>query len=320
MNKKEIGGFLELELAEREEYHKGAIRLNAARYCISQILKQNGFNVVYLPNYICDSVVNECKKANVEIRFYNINQNFLPDKIIYLQANEVILYVNYFGVNNKNVDIMARKYENIIIDNTQAFFYKNILRGPYYVYSARKFFGVSDGAYLYGDINIDEATLIDLSYERATYLLKRIDTNASNAYELFQKNETLLDDCGTKKMSQLTQKLLKSIDYDNIRLIRKNNFMFIHNMIGKLNKLSLDVNYVNGPMVYPLLIENEDIKAYLISNKVYVATYWNEVLNRQHVNIFEQDLVKKLIPIPLDQRYNLNDMKYICNLIMERLK
>ena len=37
------------------------------------------------------------------------------------------------------------------------------------------------------------------------------------------------------------------------------------------------------PFVYPLMIENENLRQKLIENKVYIAKYWNEVLNRKNV-------------------------------------
>lgn len=40
---KEIGGFFELELPQKEEYHSKAIRLNTGRNCLEYILKSNNY-------------------------------------------------------------------------------------------------------------------------------------------------------------------------------------------------------------------------------------------------------------------------------------
>ena len=75
-------------------------------------------------------------------------------------------------------------------------------------------------------------------------------------------------------MSNLTQTILKSIDYDKIKLIINKNFLFLHSHLKKINELKIDVNSLNGPMVYPLLLKKDMIK-----QKIYVATYWPNVLD-----------------------------------------
>lgn len=315
MKGKEIGGYFELELEKKNEYHKGALKLNSARFCIKEILKHTNCVALHLPYYICDSVVEQCIELNIEIKFYNINEDFLPESKIVLKDKEYLLYVNYFGVNDHNVKKLIDCYENIIIDNTQAFFYKDIDRSIYYVYSPRKFFGVSDGGYLYGDLELENTLIFDESHNRAGYLLKRIEKGAGEAYNLFKDNEIYLDHCSTMKMSKLTERVLQSIDYDKVKSIRNHNFNYIHEKLYTINRLRIHSTKVHGPMVYPLLIENESIKAELIKHKIYIPTYWQEVLTRDNINEFEEKLVKYLLPIPIDQRYTTEHMDYIVSLV-----
>lgn len=66
-------------------------------------------------------------------------------------------------------------------------------------------------------------------------------------------------------------------------------------------------------MVYPFLLKKKWLKEYLIKNKIYIPTYWKEVLNRKNITKTEQDFVNFLVSIPIDQRYNINGMKIIIN-------
>ena len=78
---------------------------------------------------------------------YNVDNNFYPIlKINKLKKNEAILYPNYFGINDKNVNKLTKIFKNIIIDNVHAFYQKKNFQDT--IYSPRKFFGVPDGAYL----------------------------------------------------------------------------------------------------------------------------------------------------------------------------
>jgi hypothetical protein len=64
----------------------------------------------------------------------------------------------------------------------------------------------------------------------------------------------------------------------------------------------------------------DHLKDTLIENKIYVATYWNDVKSRALKDTFEYKLVNYLIPLPIDQRYNLNDMKLIIRSTLKRCK
>ena len=313
--KKEIGGYFELELChEKNEYHIGALKLNSARYCLQYILQAKKYNKIYLPAYICDTVLQPIKREKMLHEFYSINECFEPIFDKNIKDNECLLYVNYFGINEKNVKKIVTKYKNIIIDNSQAFFdYPSNKIDTFY--SARKFFGVVDGAYLYTQTDPHIALIRDISLDRMEYLLKRIEGSANDGFALFQKNECDLGNRGLRSMSKLTETILGSIDYEKCRYIRNQNFLFLHEKLSKYNELDIDINTINGPMVYPFLNSTANLKEKLIDNKVYVATYWKDVTKRVNKDSFESKLVNCLIPLPIDQRYNLEDMKIMVKLI-----
>lgn len=236
-----------------------------------------------------------------------------------IKEDEVILYINYFGLKTKCLHTIKRKYKNVIIDNTQAFYAKPI-NNTDTIYSPRKFFGVSDGGYLYTDISSDKKIKKDVSYKRYKYLLKRIDLGAEEGYYDFQKNEEELNDQEILEMSNLTSNILSSLDYKKIKNKRKENFKILHNKLKKMNEIEIDESLIdNGPMVYPLLLKNEVIRKYLIQNKIYVATYWKDVLKRVNEDSFEYYLTNYLIPLPIDQRYDKEDMQYIAELIINKV-
>ena len=45
-----------------------------------------------------------------------------------------------------------------------------------------------------------------------------------------------------------------------------------------------------------------------LESRVYVPTYWPDVIDTAPINSFEAELVKNLVCLPLDQRYDLSDM------------
>ena len=146
---KEIGGYLGLELSTKEEYHTCAIKLNSGRNAFRYILEAQNINKIYIPNLICNSIIEPLIELSISYEFYNIDSNFEINQEIELLKEERIFYVNYFGLKSKYLKRLADKYKsNLILDNTQAFFERPLDKIDT-IYSPRKFFGVSDGGYLY---------------------------------------------------------------------------------------------------------------------------------------------------------------------------
>jgi len=315
---KEIGGYFKIELSKTAEYYPDAIKLNSGRNALYYILKAYKPTKIFIPYYICNSVLEPIQKLNIDFEFYHIDDKFSPIIPNELTGNQYLLYVNYFGVNIENVNTLSNNINNLIVDNSQAFFYKPTKRPTFY--SPRKFFGVPDGAYLFSEKQIKEKLIHSVSHDKASYLLKRFDLSSEEGYEDYKKTEEAFTEEPIKLISHLTQSILSSINYEQIKKIREENFQYIHNHLQDLNELSLNTQNLKGPMKYPFLISKEGIKEFLIENMIYVSTYWKEVLERVEKNTFEYKLTKFLLPLPIDQRYNKTDMDIIIRKINEALK
>jgi len=254
------------------------------------------------------------EKTYTEFQYYAINDNFEILDVDVLKDKEYILYINYFGIKNSYINSLIERFGNkLIIDNSQSFFSK-ITNKVYSIYSPRKFFGVSDGAYLVGNILENRNLKYDISVNRMGHLLGRTESSAEQFYSEYKKNDDSLISQEIKKMSRLTDTILSGLDYEEIKNVRDKNFFYLHSKLQDLNNLKIDTKDISGPMIYPLLL-NEDMKNLLINNRIYIATYWNDVLNIENVPSTEINFVKNLIALPIDQRYDLDDMKRIVEVI-----
>ena len=92
------------------------------------------------------------------------------------------------GSMNKKRLLLKEKYQNIILDNTQAFF-QTPLPDVDTIYCLRKFFGVPDGSYLSTNSLLTENLEIDSSKDRMRHLLGRYEGKASDYYKDFIENE-----------------------------------------------------------------------------------------------------------------------------------
>lgn len=310
----EIGGYFELELRKGEHYHKNAIRLNTARNAFEYILRVRKYNKVYIPYYTCEVMVQPLLKLGIKSEFYQINEKLEPINLPQLKYSEAFLYTNYYGLKQSCVERLAEIYKHqLIVDNAQAF-YTPAIKGIDTFYSARKFFGVPDGAYLYTDRLLDEEIEQDKSFYRMKHLIQRIDEGAESAYSLFKKNDNALDNQPIKQMSRLTERILQGIDFDFIKYRRRENYNFLSKNLFSRNILQLELPNDAVPMVYPYVTEDLKLKKRLISNKVFVATYWPNVFKWADKKMLDYKLAEQLIAIPIDQRYSLANLECILNL------
>ncbi len=310
-----IGGYFELELGMREEFHPKAIKLNTGRNAFEYILIVKQYKKVYIPYYTCDVLLEPLKKLNVIFEFYSINELFEPIfDFSKIKEGEVFLYTNYFGLNNGNVFNVSKKCSRLIIDNAQAFYSKPI-DGVDTFYSPRKFFGVPDGSYLYTNQQISQNLEVDTSLERFEHLLRRIDESAENGYPYFSKNDSLLSSSPILKMSRLTNRLLCSIDYDNVSKKRKENFNYLHQALSHNNEIKWDIHQDETPMVYPFYSANKNLRNVLIDHKIYIAQYWSNVIDLVKKDTIEYNYSVNLFHLPIDQRITKLELDKIIKII-----
>ena len=89
------------------------------------------------------------KKLEIAFEFYHIDKTFRPIfDFSGIHKNEVFVYNNYFGICDIQLKEVANICQNLIIDNSQAYFSKPLPNIDTF-YSPRKYFGIPDGAYLY---------------------------------------------------------------------------------------------------------------------------------------------------------------------------
>jgi hypothetical protein len=316
---KEIGGYFELELNRTGEYHQDVIRLNTGRNAFEYILRARRYSKVFLPYYTSRVMLEPIQKLGLEYSLYQIDDQLFPKfDFSELCEKDVLVYTNYFGICDENVRRIAGANINLVIDNSQAFFATAVHNIDTF-YSPRKFFGVPDGAYLFTNAAIPYEFEKDNSLERLSHLLTRIESSAELGFALFKSSESCLSNQPIRLMSEITRRLLMNIDYNTAGKKRLENFLFLHSKLSSYNLLNLDAENIGVPMVYPFRSKNFNLRNLLIENKIYVATYWKEVLEKTNEKMLEYSLVNEMVPLPVDQRYSVRDMETITTLILNKL-
>lgn len=317
---KEIGGYFELELRESDlsRVPPGEL-VNSGRHALEYVICALGNRVrqIWLPYYTCDVVLEPIRRCGIIPHFYHINESLEIADNIELGKNDYIIVNNYFGIKDEYIYRMASRYKNrLIVDNAQAFYCFPIL-GTNSIYSPRKFFGLPDGGIVSSTAKFDDKLPEGYSFNRCNHLLKRIDLGAESGYNDFKSNSRQLTDEPLTGMSNLTKRLLGSIDFEWVKTKRRSNFETLHSALASSNKLSIPkLDSFACPMVYPFLTEEAtDLRKKMICNKVFVATYWPNILKECNPDSLEFHFANNILPLPIDQRYGEEEISLIYSII-----
>ncbi|MBO7218099.1 MAG: hypothetical protein J6V50_05305 [Clostridia bacterium] len=318
----EIGSFIDLELPKGFEYYRGnknIARLNTGRAAIYHAVKAFGVNTVWVPFYQCETVRDFLLKKGIEVKYYRIDKEFNPVDIEQ-KDNEAVVIVNYFGIMSKKRLLgLAKRYKNVIIDNSQSFF-SEPLKNAMNVYSARKFVGVPDGAYVIGEgveKGVEEYPLCHSS-DTAAFLFMRCEYGCEGkGYEARSLNEERIDKEDIMQMSALTRKLLDGADYKKNIAKRKENFKIADKLFKDINKIDAKMYYDKCcvPMVYPLVVEDDALLGKMLQNKHFQGHWWGYVLKEVPEDSFEYWLSRYVIPITIDQRYGREELEFLRSLV-----
>jgi hypothetical protein len=305
-----IGGFFGLESGSGTgAYHDGAVALSLGRACLNLVIQQLQPAKLHVPYYSCDALLAPIRHNRVPLEFYELNAELEPQGRLNVGPNEYVVYINYFGVKTEAARRLAALYPGqLIVDNAQAFFVREPV-GLCSFNSARKFFGVADGAYLYFP-GMDVPTLERNALARQDHLVERMEGNVETAYQQFLDYERGLR-CDIRRPSLFSEELLARVDYEGASERRQANYEVYHGAFGSINRLQVE-RRDDVPLCYPLLLDREVPKSALHERGIFVPTFWTDVTGRPESGFaFERQVTRTLLPLPLDQRYDATDCRRV---------
>lgn len=331
---------------------KGSVHLfssgrGAIRAILDCVIKE-GYRHAVLPSYLCEAMITPFEKMGFRIDYYSLNTslecNIDEIKSLCLRGTSVLLHMGYFGFETnaelKSV-IEELKNDNIIIveDITHTIFSDFPINSSHFsVASLRKWIGIPSGGAVFANSGkkiVDgseiQKKLVDIRYE--ALMLKGKYINGGNVsyrkkyLELFSKGEKILDDdIGVYSIDPYSVGILKKLNQKNLKSNRRRNFQFLLDNVSLLKNATPVFKTFPAdvcPLFYPFFVneERDNIKKTLVQNNIYCTSHWP--LSNKLDGRFSDDcnyLYNNMISIPCDQRYNLENMNYIIELLVKTLK
>ncbi|MDU6685469.1 MAG: hypothetical protein E6470_17830 [Enterobacteriaceae bacterium] len=318
MANKTFGGYFPLELPPAgAHYYPRARAYHSARGALYHLLECVQPQRLWLPRLICQSVIDAVVAARIDIVWYRLTDDYLPLFAMPFEKEDCLLYVDYLGQGGEQKEKLSRMIpaHRIIFDHSQAF-YQQQYPALANLYSPRKFFGVADGGFLQTQIELPFPEIQDReSLHHFAHLLVQHEHGTSAGYADFQQAESALNNITARKMSALTERILRSVDYERIRTVRERNYALLSESLGALNAFRFSEAPVTGPFCYPFFYPTKALRQALIVRGVFVATYWHEVLERVEPDSVEANFVNYMIPLPCDQRYSEEDIQQLSEIV-----
>lgn len=309
---------------------------SAIEYIIEKLNPKDG-DVVLMPSYLCPEILNKFKSKKIQIEFYSINFDLSIDLDV-LKAKiqkynvKAVLFIDYFGFfhSTETIEFLTElKNKNIVLieDAVQVLWFKKHEKfiGNYIFNSFRKFFPV-DGSLVIDYQN--KATTVfaekDSKYNEVIYKARMsktdyIEGNFSITEESFLKKFELAEKLYYEKkyagaMLLESKKYLSKIDFELIKEKRLSNYKYLNKYFEKHNtvKRVFEIDDLNGiiPLCFPVIVNNRDrVRRELRNKNIYCPVHW-DITNETELKQFEasQNLSKNILSLPIDWRYEENDM------------
>jgi len=301
---------------------------SSGRSALMAILETININInakplIYLPYYICSSVVEACKNQKFNIEFYELDENFLfnIDYLDNIKKNSSLLTVNYFGfVNNNNLieNIKNRRPDIITIcDNVPSFWQCNNSKANFSFTSLRKFIPTPDGAIVYskGVIYKPEKSVPENKFYKSKLLgsIAKYKKEKDNVYlNYFTEGEKILNkEKKITRASRFSEYFFHNYNLQNLKNIRDNNYLKVYEIGSKIG-LNFVFPFLKGisPLCVPIFLENRDeIRNKLFDKNIFLPIYW-PIEDHNKSSKLSNKMAKHELSIIIDHRYSLNEINH----------
>lgn len=309
--------------------------------CVLNSLEGNVNKVCLMPAYMCDTVFIPYSMMGWKLIFYHVNKKLVADeneieRMMEEKKPGMIFLHNYYGVettaNLAGIVSKAREKGIItILDATQSYYLtERSYSTDYIVGSLRKWYGISDGGFAVGKVALQQPlekdkdytdTCLELRIDKFKYLLNKDVESKKRFMSKHYEMEDYLDRKRTiTAMSDEASGILEHIDEDACAMARRKNARFLYDAIASFKTIEV-ITYTDNaaPLYLPIYAEKRDeLKKMLVENDVYTPILWpigkenEEILSKDEKYIYDH-----MLAIPIDQRYNTEDMGKIINIMRE---
>lgn len=318
----------------REALHLVALNLNI----------ENKHPVVLMPAYCCHSMVDPFEKAGWKIVYYRLKEDLTVDldyltRLLVSVRPKAALTMNFYGSASTldAVSVIKCGYpECICIEDFShcTFCLSDIYNEQvdYYATSIRKSVGVCDGSVIISKVELDKSSVEDNETEfmaarrdcqklKAKYTYSQDAAQKNLFFTELRKQEGELDNfTGVHRISSTGKEMLKVLNGGMIRYARQQNLKHILDLLGgKVESIPGIERCLSGaPFSFPIFVKNRDeVQQKMAKKGVYAPVLWPICDEARAVCPVSSRMADEMLSIPIDQRYNYDDIEDIAKIVLE---
>lgn len=296
--------------------------------------------VAVLPSFTCDTVFEPFLRMGYDVYYYPVEKDLTTTSDAILETAfkhdaSIVLFHRYFGFDtldgqvDRMCDLLRGLGKFSIEDCTQCL-YSGIPRAnsDFIVGSIRKWTGTPDGGFAVCHSGVFsnkperpdcelEAAKIKASYAKYGYLFEH-KGDKSEMLTLYRKAEDILDHQNEiYTISSMSSIVQSNLAFDELVNKRRNNFNILRTTIREplLPLFSLDGNQA-VPLYFPVLVEDRAaLQKHLVQNAIYAPVVWPKDEQQPIQCEGAENAYSHLLCIPIDQRYDADDMNRIIEVV-----
>ena len=303
--------------------------------------------VILCPAYCCWSMTAPFEFTGWTVVYYRLNEDLTIDET-YLEGllrgckPDAILTMIFYGSADTRAAIARVKAYNekitVIEDFSHCTFCLDKIfneQVEYYVTSVRKSIGVCDGAlvlskkptnkHYIGAEAPDFATLRKGAQNmKGRYVFSKSLNDKDVFLSELRQGEEMIDKLdGVHPISEISERMIASINGEDIAFARRENMKHLWTLLnGKIKMIhGLERSFDGAPFSLPILVENRDTVQRLLAQKgVYAPVLWpidEKARKTCEVSAYVSD---HMLSIPIDQRYNYDDIEDIASIVLSTCK
>ena len=300
--------------------------------------------IILCPAYSCWSMTVPFEFSGWTIVYYRLNDDLTVDED-YLKMQlrgckaDAILTMNFYGSAATNAAIAIVKEFNekitVIEDFSHCTFCLDQIfneQVDYYVSSIRKSIGVSDGAVILSKKPTNKAYIgssapdfgqlrLGAQQQKCRYAFtKSLDDKDEFLSELKHGEEMIDKLDGVHPISEVSLKQIESINGAEIAFARRENMKHLWGLLNGRVKMipGLERSFNGAPFSLPILVENRDAAQKQLAQKgVYAPVLWPANEQARKVCKVSAYVADQMLSIPIDQRYNYDDIEDIAKIVLE---
>ena len=320
---------------------------------IESIRSNNGISgnsIIWLPAYICDTVVIILREYSINCKYYRVTEDLNPDfnslERENIAPNDFFLLVHYFGFSisqDEALNFCAKK-KIFLIEDCAHSIVRNLgggdigMKGDAGIFGLRKALPIPNGGILYlkeGAFVLPKTLFSYPSEYRGIlkmvlqWFFQKIGIPWSIKYNLVNKNyypnmpkNYYFFNC-REYISKFSEKIINATDLTVVASIRRKNFQLLFDNLSHIDSIKIPKSLkLNNPDIVPWIFffyhnDSERIINALIRNGVMASTFPTlplDVFNNPDWAT-ENSMYRNGITLPIHQDISKEKMKKMIDLI-----